>query len=87
MPVLDLKLEVKDGKFERGFFEKDSASEVVIPYTFANSRKKKMSVMLEEGVRRLRNHSRGMEFERSRFVMEEWCRNLRRSGYPSTIRY
>ena len=63
LPVLDLKLEVKDGKFEHGFFEKACASEVVIPYTSAHSRKMKMSVMVEEGVRRLRNHSRGMEFE------------------------
>ena len=43
--------------------------------------------MVEEGVRRLRNHSLGMEFERSRLVMEEWCRKLRRSGYPSTMRH
>ena len=30
-----------------------------------------MAVLVEEGVRRLRNHSRGLEWERSRQVMEE----------------
>ena len=47
----------------------------------------KMSVMVEEGVRRLRNHSRGMDYERSRQVMDDWSRKLRRSGYPATVRH
>ena len=47
----------------------------------------KMAVLVEEGVRRLRNHSRGLEWERSRQVMEEWSRRLRRSGYPATMRH
>ena len=80
LPVPDLKLEVKNGQFEHCFYEKPCASEVVIPYTSAHSRNMKLSVMVEEGVRRLRNHSRGMDPERSRQVMEEWCRKLRRSG-------
>ena len=71
LPVLDLKLEVEDGTFEYGFFKKAFASEVVIPFTSAHSRKMKMSVVMEEGVRRLRNHSRGLEVERTRLVMEE----------------
>ena len=40
LPVLDLNLELRDGKFEHGFFEKACASEVVIPFTSAQSRKK-----------------------------------------------
>ena len=47
----------------------------------------KLSVMVEEGVRRLRNHSRGLEWERKRTVMEEWSRKLRRSGYPHSFRH
>ena len=45
------------------------------------------SVLVEEGVRRLRNHSRELEWERSRKVMEDWSRKLRRSGYPATMRH
>ena len=86
LPVLDVNLEVVDGKIEHGFFKKPCTSEIVIPYTSAHSRKMKMSV-LEEGLRRLRNHSRGLEWERSRKVMETWSRKLRRSGYPATMRH
>ena len=63
------------------------AAEVVIPYTSAHSRKMKMSIMVEEGVRRLRNGARGLDWERSRSVMELWSRKLRRSGYPATMRH
>ena len=59
----------------------------MILYTSAHSRKMKMSVLVEEGVRRLRNHIRGLEWERSRQVMEDWSRKLRWSGYPATMRH
>ena len=39
----------------------------------------KLSVMVEEGVRRLRNNSQG--------VMEDWSRKLCRSGYPEPFRH
>ena len=48
---------------------------------------KMVEVMVEEGVRRLRNDSRGMDYERSRLVMEDWSRKLRKSGYPATVRH
>ena len=66
LPVLDLELEVVNGRIEHGYFEKPCTSEVVIPYTSAHSRKMKMSIMVEEGVRRLRNAARGLDWERSR---------------------
>ena len=87
LPVLDVNLEVVDGKIEHGFFKKPCTSEIVIPYTSAHSRKMKFSVLVEEGLRRLRNHSRGLEWERSRKVMEDWSRKLRRSGYPATMKH
>ena len=52
-----------------------------------SSRKMKMAVLIEEGLRRLRNQSRGLDWERSRKVMEEWSRKLRMSGYPATMRH
>ena len=47
----------------------------------------KMSVLVEEGVRRLRNCSRGMDWEVSRKVMASCSQKLRRSGYPTTVRH
>ena len=46
-----------------------------------------MAVLVEEGLRRLRNHSRGLDWERSRAVMAAWAKKLRRSGYPATVRH
>ena len=46
-----------------------------------------MSVIVEEGLRRLCNVARGLEWERSRCVMEEWSRKLCRSGYSATVRH
>ena len=85
--MLDVNLEVVGGKIEHEFFKKPCTSEVVIPYTSAHSRKMKLAVLVEEGLRRLRNHTRGLEWERSRKVMEDWSRKLRRSGYPATMRH
>ena len=87
LPVLDVNLEVVDGKIEHGFFKKPCTSEIVIPYTSAHSRRMKLAVLVEEGLRRMRNHTRGLEWERSRKVMEDWSRKLRRSGYPATMRH
>ena len=77
-----MELEVVNGRIEHGYFEKPCTSEVVIPYTSANSRKIKMSIMVEGGVQRLRNAARGLDWERSRSAMERWIKKLRRSGYP-----
>lgn len=63
------------------------ACKFVIPYQSAHSKKMKLSVMVEEGVRRLRNNSQGMDWETIRSMMEEWSRKLRRSGYPETFRH
>merc|ERR1712016_544155 len=84
VPVLDLGVSVEDGLVVHDFYEKPCSSKFVIPHSSAHSKKMKMAVLVEEGVRRLRNASRGLEWERSRVVMERWSRKLRRSGYPAT---
>ena len=88
MPVLDLQMFVSEkGQIMFEFFQKPMACKFVIPYKSAHSKKMKLAVMVEEGLRRLRNHSRGMDWEVKRKVMEEWSRKLRRSGYPQTFRH
>ena len=57
VPVLDLKVYSKDDQILHEFYEKPCASKMVIPYQSAHSRKMKMAVLVEEGVRRLRNAS------------------------------
>ena len=87
VPVLDLGVSVEDGQVVHDHYEKPCASKFVIPFNSAHSRKMKMAVLVEEGLRRLRNTSRGLDWERSRVVMERWSRKLRRSGYPATVRH
>ena len=87
VPVLDLKVYCKEDQLVHEFYEKPCAAKLVIPFSSAHSRTMKMAVMVEEGIRRLRNHSRGLEWETSRKVMELWARKLRRSGYPETVRH
>ena len=87
VPVLDLKVSVEDGKIVHDFSEKPCASKYVVPFSSANIRSMKMAALVEEGLRRLRNHSRGLEWERSRAVMAAWAMKLRRSGYQATVRH
>ena len=47
----------------------------------------KMYVLVEEGLRRLRNKSRGLEWERSKSGMEQLAQKLHRIGYPEIIRH
>ena len=47
----------------------------------------KMSVLVEEGVRRMRNCSRNLKPEVVIGVMGRWAEKLRRSGYPHTTRH
>ena len=68
VPVLDVQLSVKDNQFVHEFFEKPCAAKHVIPFKSAHSRKMKMSDLVEEGLRRLRNNSRRLEWESSRKV-------------------
>ena len=87
VPCLDLQVYVKEDQIIHEFYEKPCAAKQVIPYQSAHSKKMKMSVLVEEGLRRLRNCSRGLDPEVSRKVMAKWSRKLQRSGYPFTVRH
>ena len=87
VPILDLEVAVVDNQMIHEHYEKPCAAKMVIPFQSAHSRKMKMAVLVEEGVRRLRNTARGLDEEKRRSVMEKWSRKLRRSGYPATWRH
>ena len=76
-----------DGTIMYKFYKKPCASKFVIPEKSAHSKQMKMSVLVEEGMRRMRNCSEGLDWEERRGIMEEWARKLRRSGYPATVRH
>ena len=87
-PVLDLQVYIdQEDMIKYQFYSKPSACKFVIPSQSAHSKQMKMSVLVEEGVRRMRNNSRGLDWHVRKEVMEEWARKLRRSGYPCTVRH
>ena len=58
---------------------------MVIPFTSAHSRKTRMSIIVEEGERRLRNGVRGLDsVERNRAVMVLEAEKERTSGNHET---
>ena len=87
VPILDLKVCTKDNRIFHENYEKPWALKMVIPYKSAHSRKMNMAVWVEEGVRRMRNVSRGLDADVTRRVIAERSRKLRRSGYPETVRH
>ena len=59
VPVLDLKVVVRENRLVHEFYEKPCAAKMIIPSNSAHSRKMKMAVLVKEGIRRLRNNSQG----------------------------
>ena len=72
VPILDLEVAVIDNQLIHEHYEKPCAAKMVIPFSSAHSKKMKMAVLVEEGVRRLRNTARGLDEEKRRSVMEKW---------------
>ena len=66
-PVLDLQMSVnEDGLLKYKFYSKPCSSKYVIPEKSAHSKPMKMSVLVEEGLRRMRDCSWGWSFRRGR---------------------
>ena len=88
VPFLDFQLYVGEaGLVKHEHYEKPCTSDFVIPAKSAHSKKMKMSVLVEEGLRRLRNCSRGLDVNVRKRVMTAWAAKLKRSGYPETVRH
>ena len=88
MPVLDIQMSLSNNnKIVYEFFEKPCANKFTITKASAHNNRMKMSVLVEEGVRRMRNCSRNLEPEVVNGVMGKWAEKLRRSGYPQTTRH
>ena len=87
VPILNLQVNTENNQLVHNFFEKTVACKGTIPYGSAHSLKMKMAVFVEEGMRRRRNMSRGLEWEHRRKVRTHFSMKLRRSGYPETTRH
>ena len=55
---------------------------MAIPVSSPQSKKTKIAVIVEEGIRRLRNHSQGLESQATKKCLVKWARKLRQSGSP-----
>ena len=87
VPVLDLKCYVVGEQFVHEYYDKETACKYTIPYSSAHSDKMKMAVLVEDGLRRLRNYSQGLELEKKRLVLASYSMKLKWSRYPVTKRH
>ena len=78
---------VNENQLVHEFFEKACAAKLVFPSSSAHRRRMKMAVLVEEGLRRLRNYSHRLDWDKSRLEIEKWSQKLRRSGYSATVQH
>ena len=81
---------IHEGLVKYFFYEKPCVAKIVIPKVLVHSKRIRMSVLVEDGVRRMRNCSRRLGDEDWSVrvgILEKWCMKLRRSGYPVTMRH
>ena len=76
VPVLDIKTYVVGEQFVHDFYEKPTACRYTIPYSSAQSEKMKMAVLVEDGLRRVRNYSQGLEWEKKRLTLAAYSMKL-----------
>jgi hypothetical protein len=86
MPMLDLKVGMKNGETTFQFYSKSMNTPFCIPARSAHSWVTKRSTLVQEGVRRMLTTSSNVTTERRRDIMEEWDRKLRFSGYDRVFR-
>ena len=70
LPVLDLNLFIQGNRVHFGFFKKECASPFTILYRSALSANTKRNSIFQEGLRRLRNMSSGINQEEKKFCCD-----------------
>ena len=86
LPMLDLKMYVnKDTRgptLMHSFYKKDMSSRYLIPHKSASSNRIKTPILVQEGLRRLRNLSPSSPLEDSIALLREYNVELSLSDYP-----
>ena len=87
LPILDMKVYIKDGYIVYEHFEKPMASKLVISSRSAHSDQTKRSVHISECVMRMVNTSPRLSWQEHVVPhLTEYCRRMMRAGYSETYR-
>ena len=86
MPILDLEVWVEDGVIYHQFYKKPMASRDLVSAITAFSTAKKRSILMEEGLRRLRNCFPGMSWREKVVHLNRFSSDLKRSGHSPSFR-
>ena len=86
LPILDLDVWVSQGKINHRFYKKPMSSRMVFQARSAFSTQKKMSILLEEGQRRLRNCSPELDWEEKVIFLNRFSSDLKWSGHSVFFR-
>ena len=95
VPILDLKCRMEEVKEEGGlqyrrimwrFYEKPMNTKYCIMERSAMSQKVKITTMVQEVIRRCRNHHEAVPEEEVKEVLSKYCLKMKRSGYHEGTR-
>ena len=87
LPCLDLKVWTHGNEILHVFYKKPMSSPYTIMADPAISMSMKRNTILQEGLRRLRNHSTFIPWEVKAECLSKFSNTLRVSGYSSRFRY
>lgn len=86
MPILDLEVWVEKRKIHHQFFKKPMAGRKVVQARSAFSTSKKRSILLEEGMRRVRNCSPELPWSKKVYFLNKFSSDLKYSGHTISFR-
>ena len=86
MPILDLEVWIKEGRIMHQFYKKPMASRKLVSADSAFSTSKKRSILMEEGMRRLRNCSPELSWEAKAAFLNKFSSDMRFSGHTPSFR-
>ena len=86
LPILDLEVWVRGHRILHQFYKKPMSSRLVVQSKSAFSTAKKRSILLEEGLRRLRNCSPELEWDKKVKFLNQFSSDLKRSGHLTSFR-
>ena len=86
LPILDLACWMEDNQLWFIHYEKDVSSKQLIPQRSALSVQVKRNVFVNECVRRLKNCSMGLPWEKKAVFLTDYMARLKSAGYSQTFR-
>ena len=86
LPILDLGVWIENGRIYHQFFKKPMASRKLVQAGSAFSTAKKRSILLEEGMRRVRNCSPELSWSEKIPFLNRFSSDMRFSGHTTSFR-